>query len=270
MAVKVKQHKGKWWVFIDHKGKRKAKCVGSKQAAETAAKKIEAKLTLGDFSLLEENKPQSPTLSAYATQWVRTYAAVHCKPATVFNYERDYRLHVAPVLGEKRLTEISRQDVKQLIADKRQSGLSWASVSNILIPLGEMLNHAVDDGMLAANPATRVGRFNKRPAEQREHINPFTRQELRLFLDTARQYQPRHYPFFLTLARAGIRLGEALALQWGDIDWHGCFMEIRRTFCHRSRQILTPKSGKTRRVDDPNNSSTLRERVGSANEPPTP
>ncbi len=32
MAVKVKQHKGKWWVFIDHKGKRKAKSVGSKQA----------------------------------------------------------------------------------------------------------------------------------------------------------------------------------------------------------------------------------------------
>jgi hypothetical protein len=36
MAVKVRQHKGKWWVFIDHKGNRKAKCVGSKQAAETA------------------------------------------------------------------------------------------------------------------------------------------------------------------------------------------------------------------------------------------
>jgi hypothetical protein len=25
MAVKVKQHKGKWWVFIDYRGKRKAK-----------------------------------------------------------------------------------------------------------------------------------------------------------------------------------------------------------------------------------------------------
>src|SRR5262245_32698885 len=54
MAVKVKQHKGKWWVFIDHKGKRKAKCVGSKQAAETAAKKIEARLLLGNPPLTEE------------------------------------------------------------------------------------------------------------------------------------------------------------------------------------------------------------------------
>jgi hypothetical protein len=24
MAIKVKQHKGKWWIFVDHRGKRKA------------------------------------------------------------------------------------------------------------------------------------------------------------------------------------------------------------------------------------------------------
>jgi hypothetical protein len=49
MAVKVKQHKGKWWIFIDHQGKRKAKCIGmSKRAADEVAGKIEAKLKLGE------------------------------------------------------------------------------------------------------------------------------------------------------------------------------------------------------------------------------
>ncbi len=66
MAVKVKQHKGAWWVFIDHKGKRKAKRVGSKQAAEAAARKIEAALTLGTFSLAEEEKPKVPFFAEYA------------------------------------------------------------------------------------------------------------------------------------------------------------------------------------------------------------
>jgi len=166
----------------------------------------------------------------------------------VFNHERDYCLHVASPLGEKKLTEITRQNVKQVIADKRNSGLSWSSVKNI-IPLREMLNHAVEDGLLVANPATRIGRFNKKPAERRQNINPLTREELRLFLATARQHTPRYYPFFLTLARAGLRLGEALALQWNDIDWHGRFMEIQRAYCHRSRQVQSPKNGKTRRVD---------------------
>ena len=72
MAVKVKQHKGAWWLFVDHKGKRKAKRVGGKQAAETAAKKIEAKLTLGDFSLLDE-KPLRP-FDAYFHNWLDTWS----------------------------------------------------------------------------------------------------------------------------------------------------------------------------------------------------
>src|SRR5512139_3471881 len=109
MAVKVKHHKGAWWVFIDHHGKRKAKRIGaSKRAAETVAEKIQAKIALGQFEVKEEKKP--PTLTEYATQWLKTYAAVHCKPATFNRYTRDYRLHVAPTLGNKLLPDISRQD----------------------------------------------------------------------------------------------------------------------------------------------------------------
>src|SRR5713101_7269847 len=81
MAVKVRHHKGKYWVFIDHKGKRKAKCIGtSKRTAEVAAEKIAAKLTLGDFSLLDE-KSQRP-FDAYFRNWLDTYARAHCKASS--------------------------------------------------------------------------------------------------------------------------------------------------------------------------------------------
>jgi hypothetical protein len=44
-------------VFIDHKGKRKAKCIGtSKRAAETAAKKIQTKIALGQFEIKDERQ----------------------------------------------------------------------------------------------------------------------------------------------------------------------------------------------------------------------
>jgi hypothetical protein len=38
-----------WWVFVAHNGKRTSRRVGVKSAAELAAAKIEAKLTLGEF-----------------------------------------------------------------------------------------------------------------------------------------------------------------------------------------------------------------------------
>jgi integrase len=44
-----------------------------------------------------------------------------------------------------------------------------------------------------------------------------------------------------------LRLGELLGLEWGDIDFRGGFIEVRRA--HVKGQLTTPKSGKSRRVD---------------------
>jgi len=58
MGVKVQQKDGKWYVFINHHGQRKAKCVGdSKKAAEEVKRKLEAKLTLGEY-VIAQDKPQ--------------------------------------------------------------------------------------------------------------------------------------------------------------------------------------------------------------------
>jgi len=44
-----------------------------------------------------------------------------------------------------------------------------------------------------------------------------------------------------------MRIGEALALKWGDIDFNGRFIEVKRAYVRR--KMSTPKSGKSRRVD---------------------
>jgi integrase len=83
--------------------------------------------------------------------------------------------------------------------------------------------------------------------EQKEDINPLTSGELKILLDTVKKHFPEHYTLFLLLARTGMRSGEALALEWGDLDYNGRFIEVKRSYV-RGR-ISTPKNGKTRRVD---------------------
>jgi integrase len=76
MGVKVRERppgSGIWWIYIDHQGKRKAKKIGKeKRLAVEAAKKIEAKLTLGDLGIAD-NKTRVPSFREYAETWLHGY-----------------------------------------------------------------------------------------------------------------------------------------------------------------------------------------------------
>ena len=89
--------------------------------------------------------------------------------------------------------------------------------------------------------------FGKKKLESTTTIDPLTREELSLLLLIFQEHFPKHYPFVLTLARTGMRLGEACGLKWSDIDFQGRFIHIQRSYSHR--RIETPKNGKSRRVD---------------------
>jgi integrase len=248
MAVKVRQRNGKWWVFIDYHGKRKAKCVGtSKRAAEQVAEKIQARLSLGQFAIGEEKAKRLP-FSTYYKDWLDTYVKHHTKEATYACYETAYRVHLLPFLGETPIQEITREQLKRFIYEKLGAGLSRNSVKGYLAPLSEMFNHAIEDGHLERNPCLRIMRTTrKEKGEQQEKIDVLTREEVALLLETCRHHFPASYPFVLCLVRTGMRIGEAVALQWGDIDFHSRFAEVRRNYVDGT--LTTPKSGKGRRVD---------------------
>ena len=62
MGVKVRKHNGKWYVVIDHHGRRKSKRVGTREAAEKVKREIEARLALGDMGFLAKKEgPALPT-----------------------------------------------------------------------------------------------------------------------------------------------------------------------------------------------------------------
>ena len=115
------------------------------------------------------------------------------------------------------------------------------------------MNLAVDDSIISVNPTHRLGNIygkNKLDSkgESSRKIDPLTRDELTLLLNTFREHFSKHFPLALTLSFTGVRLGEALALKWGDIDFNSRFIDVQRSFS-RGKFLSTPKNGKSRRVD---------------------
>ena len=252
MGVKIKKRGGKWYVFVNFHGRRKAKCVGtSRELAEQIRRQLEAKLALGELGFLVD-KPTTMTFREYAERWLKTDAK-RSKDSTV-NFYREYQgRYVLPVFGATALQGISREAIKAFMADLSTRGLSRNTIRLAVASLRVVLSSAVEDGLITMNPAFRLGRFME--SQKREHeAQAMEPGEVERFLADAKQNGPfEYYVLFLIALRAGLRQGEILGLRWGDFQFgesesdSNRFLLVQRRF-YRG-QFSTPKGNRSRRVD---------------------
>jgi integrase len=147
--------------------------------------------------------------------------------------------HLLPAFGPLPLPEITRQRIRSQVSVwlgptgkvRGMGALRRGSVRLIVATLRLILSAAVEDGILAANPALRLGRL-LRPTDPgtavEERPDPFTAQEIETLLGAAAREMPEWHALILTLARTGLRIGEGLALQWDDIGSDR--LMVRRTY----------------------------------------
>ncbi len=210
----------------------------------------------------EEEKNRPITFGEYAKGWMDGHVSTNLKPSSKRGYESLLDNLILPALKDRPLAAITREEVKDLCFSLLQEGrirpkatadkkvkdatLSTRTAVYVARTISAIYNHAIEDGIVQANPALRPGRFIK-TGSRREKVDILTMKEGDHLLKTAEKHFSRSYPLLLTAMRTGMRQGELLALEWGDIDWNGNFIEVRRSTW---RGIVgTPKSGKTRRVD---------------------
>jgi integrase len=207
----------------------------------------------------ERNRPI--TFGEYAERWMRGHVAANLKESSARGYRLLLDSYILPVLKDRPLAAITREEIKELCFSCLENGrkrpitledetedatLSPRTVSYIVRTISAIFNHAIEDGIVLVNPALRPGRFIK-TGSRREKVDILTLEEGTLLLETAEKHFIRIYPLLLAAMRTGLRQGEILALDWGDIDWSGNFIEVRRSVWNGI--TTTPKSGRSRRVD---------------------
>lgn len=102
--------------------------------------------------------------------------------------------HILPALGDRSVSSLKRRDCRDLVATCRAKGLARSSVRGMIRTLSTMLSQAVEDELLDANPALRMGRYLRAGDEAEHSIDPLTRAEAATLLSAARDRYPRLFP----------------------------------------------------------------------------
>jgi len=248
MGVIVKErNKGEWWLFITHKGKRKAKKIGGDEsAAREAAKKIGAHLTLGDLKILQPES-ESPTFKEIAEKWLSTYIQTTKRTATHRSYKDHLRMNIFPLIGGIPMDQIKRSHVREVLLDAAKRGYAKSTIGVIKNAISGVMNYAMDAEIVPANLTRGVLKTIGIKEAAPKEFDPFTGEEVELFLKACAKHFPEWYVFCLAAFRTGMREGELLALKWEDVDFNGRFIRVSRSY--RDGVIAGTKTNKARRVD---------------------
>lgn len=215
--------------------------------------KIKAREAVNAFAANGYSVKEKPTITTYrelVALWWESYKNT-IKPNSQQSMEGIVRLHILPVFGDYKLDKLTTPIIQQQVnkwADKANKGEkgAYANYSFLNNINRRILQYGVTMQVIQHNPARDV--IIPRKQQNKEHkVKFFSNQELKQFLDYLEDLDQSSYENFFdyvlykTLLASGCRIGEALALEWSDIDLKKGTISISKTL-NRYQETNTPKS----------------------------
>jgi len=183
-----------------------------------------------------------PTLNDYLSHWLTEVVAPNLAPSTATNYDMFVRLYIAPALGKRRIDKLTVSDVQTWLNKLRDTCqccaqgtdesrdrasrrccavgnccdrvLSDRTSRDAWTTLRNALNSAIREEFISRN----VAALARAPKSRTRKPKPWTADEARQFLESARVDRDPFYAAYVLILALGLRRGEALGLRWEDVD----------------------------------------------------
>lgn len=184
------------------------------------------------------------------------------RDATRNDYRRDMETYWLPLIGSKRLPTLTAPDIARALAkfaarDGGEEGnyVADRTLRRVFAPLSALMATAVEEGVIRHNPARdvtvpsgrdRLRRFddNDQVEDDRE-VKPYTRTQIATLLGVIPQ--PRDRLLVRLLATTGLRISEAIALRWRDVQLDGSTPNVKVRRALVNGKFGPPKSKYGRR-----------------------
>ena len=178
----------------------------------------------------------SPTVAEYCEKWL-LMQSVHVRATTLTDYTSKVRRHIIGELGEKRMAEVTLDDIQlALVPVSKKSASVYKSV---VILYKSIFRAAKESHVIDINPTIYLkAKGGGVPQEERQAL---TDEQVERLLDAIRGLPP--YVFVMLGLYAGLRREEILALQWDSVylDMDAPYLTVRRAWHteHNRPVILT-------------------------------
>jgi integrase len=228
------------WRQAGRGSRYRARTFDRKGDATSFAAELQRRQQLGSLAFLDSGRV---TLAEYVADiWAKTYRGnLSAKTRELYGYL--YDTHILPDLGGFRLVELTPELIARWQADRLAAGAGPVAIRKALTLLGSILQRALEGGHIATNPARTV---RKAPLPRRTEVRPLGPQTIERMRGASR---PRDATIIGILGFAGLRPGEALALQWRDVRAQTILVERSLSFGeakdtktaeHRTVRLLAP------------------------------
>ncbi|NLD44531.1 MAG: hypothetical protein GX657_13680, partial [Chloroflexi bacterium] len=213
----VERADGRWQAALQVDGRRRT--VYGRTRAEAVQRLDELKRMALQAGQLPD--PGRRTLGDLLDAWLDAKVPT-VRPRTLADYRYTCDRYIRPTLASVPLAKVSSGRVQRLCDKWQRRGIPRTAQLAYRC-LSQALDLAVCWGWIGVNPCAHVDPPRYRP-ERRE---VWTATELACFLQGAREHWL--YPLWTLLACSGIRLGEALALEWPDVDLHAGVISVSKS-----------------------------------------
>ena len=189
-------------------------------------------------------KNKDITISKYIDEWLKQRMGT-VKISTGLNQRRMLD-NVSDKIGKVKVKDLERRqviDLQQELAKK----LSTSGTNNHISLLRTIMNSAIADRIIQFNPCDNVKPLKRKESEtlaRDTNHRALTLEEQEQFFSYAKDFW--YYEMFAFLVSTGMRIGEASALTWNDIDYRNEVIHITKTITKITDNDYTIGSPKTK------------------------
>ena len=178
---------------------------------------------------------KSPTVAEYCEKWL-LMQSVHIRATTLTDYTSKIRRHIIKELGQKRMADVTLDDIQLALVPVSQKSASV--YKSVVILYKSIFRAAKESHVIDENPTIYLDSKGGVPQEERQAL---TDEQAERLLDAIRGLPP--YVFVMIGLYAGLRREEILALQWDSVylDTDTPYLTVRRAWHteHNRPVILT-------------------------------